>query len=328
MQHVPQGSNLRFVFFMGMMGVLEQERHALFVEEASYHDLALLPRTIDKVHARKANFHALYRIYSRGKLNFRSTYMAGGLYVMSSDLVTWIANNSDVAASTVHFAYEDWNAGWWAAMARTALYGKLSEKPDYSSDKDIKVWGANDVQASTRNEWYNLDWPFLDVREISVDANLGNPPLSTIVAHRIKNQSRFQWMHDYFMNVSFTQRHMCAKLSQPTATCKAMMKGQGWTSDLPSFMAHLYDFHPIGPSIAHHTAFIHQWAANRVGRLNIGLRAPVTFKLSVPLVPDICTWPGLSRRAVLSQQYLPAVHSQQSAVHSQQSAVHPRQQLQ
>eukprot|EP00798_Chlamydomonas_sp_ICE-L_P015697 gene15698-21806_t len=187
--------------------------------------LSRLPRT--KAYWGKANINENYRQWSKDRMDFDSTYMAGGLYVI-----------------TILMAYEDWNMGWWVAIARQALYGMLPNNTNYINSEDIAPLRAEDVQAAPLSEWYNLDWDGSEEeKEINQDAKDGHPPLSTICVHNLKTMDRYHYVHDYFSSNSLVHWQLCQRTQFQGKRCKMLLVGEPWDGDVQEALADMCSVH-------------------------------------------------------------------------------------
>ncbi len=59
--------------------------------------------------------------------------------------------------AVITFGFEDWQAGFITAVARSAISGMLPSIPDLSSDakaKHVMPWHEAEVTAASRSEWW------------------------------------------------------------------------------------------------------------------------------------------------------------------------------
>eukprot|EP00798_Chlamydomonas_sp_ICE-L_P019038 gene19038-25633_t len=88
---------------------------------SAYFECCRLKRsTGGRVYRGKANYMAEYELLSTLEGMF-STYMAGGLYIITPDFVDWIVKKRALAEASIVTSYESWQMGWWIALATTDM---------------------------------------------------------------------------------------------------------------------------------------------------------------------------------------------------------------
>eukprot|EP00798_Chlamydomonas_sp_ICE-L_P025061 gene25061-10713_t len=213
--HMVHPIRISVAFVIGTYGETQETKVGLEFENKVYNDLALLPRTEDVAESPELVYwgHAFH--WGRHTYNFPeqtfvfdSWYCSGGFYLLSRDLVEWIAaNQKKLLKATMFDPFEDKMTGIWVGIA-------MSQAP-------TSEWYNLDVSA--HGEWY-YEEKKPDTSEFNDDAQDGKPPLSTIAIHSLELW-RFMEMHYYFVRDSYYQWHACIHLRFESKLCMQMLQG-------------------------------------------------------------------------------------------------------